>query len=67
MSPLDNISMTDIVSLLESRNIEFVSFDGWKILDNHEKEAGKKDGRPRLKVTSIEKMLEIIRKNKNMI
>ena len=55
-------SMHEIVSLLKSRNVEFVSFAEWKILDNHEKEVGKIEGRPRVKETTVEKMLEIIRK-----
>jgi len=61
MEPLKKISMNDVVSHLKSRNVEFVSFADWKILDNHEKEEGKIKGRPRVKETNVEKMLEIIR------
>jgi len=62
MEPQKNSLMSDIVSLLKSRAVKFVSFPDWKIIDNHETEAGKIDGRPRVKVTSVEKMLEIISK-----
>ena len=62
MQPMKKTSMHEIVSLLKSRNVEFVSFAEWKILDNHEKEVGKIEGRPRVKETTVEKMLEIIRK-----
>ncbi|HIA55982.1 MAG TPA: NADP oxidoreductase, partial [Candidatus Lambdaproteobacteria bacterium] len=45
--------------LLEKRKVEFVSFADWKLLDAHEIEAGQKQGRPRVKLTSIAEMLEI--------
>ena len=65
MKPINKkVSLKDIVSLLKTRKVEFVSFSDWKILDNHEKELGMMEGRPRVKVTSIEKMLEIIRNKK---
>ena len=54
-----NVSNPDIVSLLEKRKVEFVSFADWKLLDAHEIEAGQKQGRPRVKLTSIAEMLEI--------
>ena len=61
MEPGQYITVLDIVSLLESRKIEYVSFADWKLLDAHETEAGQAEGRPRLKLTSITEMLEIIR------
>ena len=54
-----NVSNPDIVLLLEKRKVEFVSFADWKLLDAHEIEAGQKQGRPRVKFTSIAEMLEI--------
>ena len=54
-----NVSNQDIVSLLEKRKVEFVSFADWKLLDAHEIEAGQKQGRPRVKLTSTAEMLEI--------
>ena len=60
MEPGQYITVPDIVSLLESRKIEYVSFADWKLLDAHETEAGQAEGRPRLKLTSIAEMLEII-------
>ena len=54
-----NVSNPDIVSLLEKRKVEFVSFADWKLLDAHEIEAGQKQGRPRVKLTSTAEMLEI--------
>jgi len=54
-----NVSNPDIVLLLEKRKVEFVSFEDWKLLDAHEIEAGQKQGRPRVKLTSTAEMLEI--------
>lgn len=46
---------------LRSKNIEFVTFAGWKILDQVEMEAGAKKGKPREKITQIDEMLKIIK------
>ena len=59
MESVKNVSNPDIVLLLEKRKVEFVSFADWKLLDAHEIEAGQKQGRPRVKLTSIAEMLEI--------
>ena len=59
-----NVVLPDIVSLLESRKVDHVSFADWKLLDAHETEAGEAQGRPRLKLTSITEMLEIIRQKR---
>ena len=42
-----NCNNPDIVSLLENRKVEYVSFADWKLIDAHEIEAGQKQGRPR--------------------
>ena len=53
-----------IDSLLKERNVEYVSFEDWQILDKYETDVGQSQERPRVKVTSIEKMMEIIRNEK---
>ena len=53
-----------IDSLLKERNVEYVSFEDWQILDKYETDVGHSQERPRVKVTSIEKMMEIIRNEK---
>ena len=53
-----------IDSLLKERNVEYVSFEDWQILDKYETDVGQSQERPRVKVTSTEKMLEIIRDEK---
>ena len=64
MKPGQNVELTDIVSLLESRKIDYVSFADWKLLDVHETEAGQAQGRPRLTLTSIDEMLGTIRRKR---
>ena len=59
-----NCTNPDIVALLENRNVKYVSFADWKLIDAHETEAGQKQGRPRVKLTSIAEMLSVIRQKK---
>lgn len=60
-APLAPGQTPDVLALLEARSIEFVSFDDWTLLDAHECEQGKPQGRPRRKVVDVAHMLEIIR------
>ena len=57
-------SSSGIEVLLKERNVDYVSFKDWKLLDEYETETGQAQDRPRAKVTSVEKMLEIIRDKK---
>jgi ferredoxin/flavodoxin---NADP+ reductase len=45
--------------LLESKGVRFISFKHWQALDAHELQLGLAQGRPRVKVTDIAKMLEL--------
>jgi ferredoxin/flavodoxin---NADP+ reductase len=47
--------------LLESKGVRFISFKHWQALDAHELQLGVAQGRPRVKVTNIAKMLELSR------
>ena len=60
-----NYTNLDIVSLLEKRKVEYVSFADWKRLDAHETDVGQKQGRPRVKLTSLAEMLSVIRQENN--
>ncbi len=46
---------------LRSRTADVVSWDGWRAIDEHEKAAGEPHGRPRVKLVTIEQMLELAR------
>jgi ferredoxin--NADP+ reductase len=48
-----------VTDLLAKRNVPYVTFDAWLELDRHEVELGERQGRPRVKVTSLSGMLEV--------
>jgi len=50
----------DIESLLRERGVDVVSYADWKTLDTHETSRGAAQGRPRVKVTRVDEMMEII-------
>jgi len=64
IEPMQQTDSSGVESLLKERNVDYVSFEDWKLLDEYETEVGQEQERPRVKVTSIEKMLEIIRDKK---
>jgi ferredoxin--NADP+ reductase len=49
-----------VIALLESRGVRYVTFDDWRRLDEVETIEGEKQGRPRVKVVRVERMLEIM-------
>jgi ferredoxin--NADP+ reductase len=49
-----------IVELLDLRRPDYVTYDDWRILDQYEIARGAAEGRPRVKVTSVPEMLDII-------
>ncbi len=51
-------------ALLAARNIHFVTYGDWQILDAVETERGEKLGRPRLKVSNVDEMLKVIAEHK---
>jgi ferredoxin--NADP+ reductase len=50
-----------IADLLHERQIEYVTYAGWCVLNAHEAALGAAQGRPRVKVVRIPEMLTIIR------
>jgi len=52
----------DIVALLEGRRTRYVTYEDWKRLDAIEVEAGRSEGRPRSRLTSVEAMLAAVGK-----
>jgi ferredoxin--NADP+ reductase len=48
-----------VEALLRERQPDLVSYSGWEAIDRHERAAGEPAGRPRVKVTSIDEMLQI--------
>ena len=48
-----------VTELLRSRGVPYVDFDAWLELDRHELQLGEQQGRPRVKVTTRDRMLEV--------
>ncbi len=51
---------SDIAGLLESKGVEYISFDDWRYLDEHEQAEGLNEGRARKKITDVKQMLDVI-------
>ena len=51
-----------VVSLLESRGVEFTNLDGWHNLDEHELSLGVPQGRTRIKVVDRDEMVAVSNK-----
>jgi len=47
-----------ITALLQERGVEFVTFEHWEAIDQHERAAGEDKGRPRVKLVRVEEFLE---------
>jgi ferredoxin/flavodoxin---NADP+ reductase len=47
-----------LVDLLEAKGVVFVDYEGWQAIDAAERAAGEPHGRPRVKLTAWERLLE---------
>jgi ferredoxin--NADP+ reductase len=50
--------------LLRERGVGYVTYEDWRILDRYEAERGRDQDRPRVKVTTLPEMLEIINRGR---
>lgn len=57
-------SRTALESLLAARNVAAVSFDDWQIIDQAEQERGQAAGRPRVKFSRVDEMLDVVARRK---
>lgn len=55
----------DIAALLHDRGVDYVSYADWKHLDAYETAQGETQGRPRVKVTRVAEMLEIVHQGRH--
>jgi ferredoxin--NADP+ reductase len=60
-APLPDGDEKTIVTLLGERGVDFVTYQDWKNLDQHEVELGKASGSIRRKLTSVEEIMAVIR------
>jgi ferredoxin--NADP+ reductase len=49
-----------IEALLRERGVDYVTYQDWRALDRHEVAAGRDQGRPRVKVTTVPEMMAVI-------
>jgi ferredoxin--NADP+ reductase len=49
----------DLAALLDERGADYVEHDGWEAIDAAERAAGEPRGRPRVKLTEWERLLEV--------
>jgi len=60
LAPAPETDSSAIVSLLQKRAINFVTIEDWRILDQIETSRGVDQGRPRVKFTHVDEMLDAI-------
>ena len=46
--------------ILESRGVRYITYDDWLKIDAYETEMGKREGRPRVKLTELEDFLKVL-------
>ena len=56
----DHRDLSQVVAFLRERGIDFVTYQDWKLLDQYEIACGVRQGRPRVKVTTVPDMMAII-------
>jgi ferredoxin--NADP+ reductase len=61
-TPQPKLVQHDLQDLLEEKQIQFVSFEGWKKLDKIEIEQGQQNGKSRHKICEVPEMLDLIRR-----
>ena len=57
--PCENRNPESIVELLKQRDVDFVDFERWQRINAHEISEGEAQGRPRVKLATVEGMLKI--------
>jgi ferredoxin--NADP+ reductase len=58
LMPVVEATDESLPELLRSRDVQFVELDGWRAIDALETDRGEPLGRPRLKLTEVEEMLD---------
>jgi len=54
-----------LAGLLDERGIDYVEYDGWQAIDALEQQRGSASGRPRVKLTGFEELLDAARRNRD--
>ncbi|MEA2479788.1 MAG: ferredoxin/flavodoxin---NADP+ reductase [Thermoleophilaceae bacterium] len=49
-----------LIELIRERRPEVVDYDAWSLIDEHERSLGEPAGRPRVKLTRLQEMLDVV-------
>ena len=60
----DHRDLSRVEAFLRERGIDYVTYQDWKTLDQYEIACGARQGRPRVKVTTVPEMMAIIRQGR---
>jgi ferredoxin--NADP+ reductase len=60
----DHRDLSQVVAFLRERGIDYVTYQDWKILDQYEVASGVRQGRPRVKITTVPNMMAIIQQGR---
>jgi ferredoxin--NADP+ reductase len=60
----DHRDLSQVVAFLRERGIDYVTYQDWKMLDQYEVACGVRQGRPRVKVTTVPDMMAIIQQGR---
>jgi ferredoxin--NADP+ reductase len=59
--PLRSVASRDsVTAFLRSRQRDVVDFADWQMLDAHEQQLGSPEGRPRVKLTRVDEMVQVL-------
>jgi ferredoxin--NADP+ reductase len=56
----DYRDLSRIEAFLRRRGIDYATYQDWRVLDNYEVTAGVRQGRPRIKSTTVPEMMEVV-------
>jgi len=56
--PRSEATAADVDALLDERGVRRVMYTGWQAIDEHERTAGEKHGRPRVKLCTWDELLD---------
>jgi ferredoxin/flavodoxin---NADP+ reductase len=59
--------LSQVVVFLRERGIDYVTYQDWKILDQYEVASGSRQGRPRVKVTTVPEMMAVIHQGRSAV
>ncbi|HKP98690.1 MAG TPA: FAD-dependent oxidoreductase [Actinomycetes bacterium] len=63
----DHRDQSRIETFLRQRGLDYVTYEDWRILDSYEVTRGVSQGRPRVKLTTVSEMMEVIHSHRTSL